>query len=312
MRDRLHATAGRWQDPDEPARRQAAEALTVTTPFSEAQVAFVLNEQMAALREFSYPDDTPLTGATVGLQIEEVQPLPGFAEVVGLLLMGARVRVPDDLKFALVRAFLTDAQAGDAVASAGDAVDLVLARTAEPSETENAIVLPAHLGVAVLDGKENEEAREGLAEDVLLMDGGSARCVRVVWAPAGLSPDAYLDTFAAFRGRFPAHETLAPRVRMMTAFAAKAGLPHAYLDDHTLLVTRGAPETQTPGHLRWVEYDNVAEIAQWLRPAHRGYARNGFRGLPNLQPLGTAHRPGISRFTEALDEIRQVVAAQFP
>ncbi len=303
--ERLQAAARRWADPDE-ADRQAAAG--VVTGFSEAQVAFALNEQMQALAQASLQPCRDLTSQTVRIETDSVEPLAGLAEAVAVVALGARGYLSDGVS-SLTRAFLRTAVGEAALDDDPHPVTTTVARAENEAEeaSEARRVLPWHMGVAVLDGRENEEAREHLAEDVLLFGGASERCVRIVWAPRGLSPDGYFATFAAFRGHFPAPPGTAARVRMMTAFAAKANLPHAFLDDHSLLITRGEATLQAPGHLRWVEYDALAEVEATCPPGARLYARQGFKGLAAPHLLGTAHRPGPVRFEQTFAEVRELL-----
>lgn len=309
---KVRDTARQWADPDHAPRQQAQQQVVAATGFSEAQVAYALNEQLRALAAYSVPDGKQLVGR-YGVASEEAQPLAGLPEIIALLDAGAAVSLPTTGQEMLVRAFLSAADV--ALLTWGDEDYVVVQPVAGEGDDEKspaAITMPLLLNAAVLDGKENEDAREALAEDILLYDGGSTRCVRIVWAPRNVSPDPFLDTFAQFRGRYPARKGLAPRVRMMAAFAAKAKLPLAILDDYSLLVTRGEPEVQRAGHVRWVVYDEPAEITRWQATCTEKtalFARRGFKGLQGLQPFGEAHRPGAERFETAWQAV-QVQYAQ--
>ncbi len=297
--ERLRATAEAWTDDAHPDRDAAAAAFEATGLFTEAQIAFALNEQMTALAGFDVEENMGERAETVRLVSEDHQPLCGLAETIALAAEGWRVELPDDPLFDLTRAFLDSADVS-LLPARGEARRVF---TAFDPDAPRDVFHP--LPVAVLDGKENADTREDLAEDLLLYEGASARCVRVVFAPQRLSPDAYLAACAEFRGRFPASHALRASVRMMAAFARKARLPLAELDDDSLLVTRGAPEAQRPGHVRWVEYADIREVEGFCAslPA-RVYARRGFSPFPGIRRTGQAHRPGVARFTDAVAAVR--------
>jgi hypothetical protein len=155
--------------------------------------------------------------------------------------------------------------------------------------------------VAVIDGKEREAEREKLAEDALLHEGYGCRNVALIWAPEGLRPDAYLESFALFRGVFPAHKDSAGALQLQKAFLEALDLPHAYGDGLAFLVSKGPPEVQRPGHVRWVEYQDLDEAGRWLRE-HAGeiqlitarpeVGRRLPEGLP-VDALGRAQRPAL-------------------
>lgn len=307
VRARLQAlrdAARQWADPDDPSRSRAAEAVQAAGAFSELQLAFALNEQMHALAEHEVAPEALLVGRCVQVVSREGQPLAGLAEAAAVISLGGQVGVQDDAATGLVSAFLSEVQGATC---RNEAIDCTLVR--DP-ETGN---LPWRVGVAVLDGRENEDAREALAEDVLLYDGTTPRCVRLIWAPAGLLPDPYLDAFAHFRGRIPASAQVQSRVRMAAAFAGKAGLPHAYLDDYSLLLTRGEPDLPAPpAHVRWVTYDSADEVAGWLRENSVSgvFTRKGFNALAGARRLGEAHRPGVARFEAARREVSSTLDDQ--
>ncbi len=301
MRDALRLAARRWRDEADPARQQAETDARARTGFSPTQIAFALNEQMAALaRWLDAPEGEGAPAAPlppVALHTESGQPLAGLAPAAVLLAWNAEVDVAEADNTHLTRAFLRSA----GWTPPRTAPALQLAQTPDGDDVpEGARVLPWRAAAALLDGRENADALERLAEDVLLYDGATPRCVRILWAPRGLPPDACLAAFAQYRARFPAPEGLRARVRMMTAFAQKGGLPAAFLDDHSLLVTRGAPDVQRPGHVRWAEYSSLDDVRAWA--AGQGaslFVRKGLDAGAAAHPLGTAHRPGTRRFTDA-------------
>jgi hypothetical protein len=224
-------------------------------------------------------------------------------------------RFPADLDAAL-------ADAGDAavlLAAATDAADhaaLVAACEAAGVPPARRLLRPPRLAVAVLDGSEPEAARDGLAEDVLLYDGQSRRSVRLVWAPTGAAPDALLDALATFRGAVPAHPDTPGTLRMQQAFLEARGASHAYGDGLAFLVSRGAPEPQPAGHLRWSEYDALADVGAWLaseaapdalavvaRPALHARLRPHLPGGVPLVPPGHLHRRPLADPLERPDPV---------
>src|SRR5690625_7069703 len=62
---------------------------------------------------------------------------------------------------------------------------------------------------------------------------------------------------AAFRGVFPAHEKTPGSLKMHQAMLAAVEHPHAYGEGLEFLVSKGPPEVQIPGHVRWSEYDDL-------------------------------------------------------
>jgi len=87
-----------------------------------------------------------------------------------------------------------------------------------------------------------------------------------VWAPTDLSPDAYLESMARFRGVFPAHEDTPGALQMQKAFLEARDEPRAFAEGLEFLVSRGEPKVPSPpGHIRWAEYDDLDEIDEWVQ-----------------------------------------------
>ncbi len=205
--------------------------------------------------------------------------------------------------------------AADAVLATGsdetrEAVDARCDAAGIPSERR--LIRGHRVSVAVLDGQETDDERERLAEDVLLHEGAGCRNVAVVLAPTGLSPDPVLAAFAAGRAVYPAPPATARGLRMAAALARAAGQPHAALDDGSLLVTRGDPEAQRPGHLRWAEIDGLDKVVVWLAVHRDGLqlvaARAGLHaavaasGVP-VVPLGETQRPPLDWHPDSIDTL---------
>lgn len=333
--------AAAWRDPGYPARAAAVRAtLEAPSRFTEEGLAFALNHRMHQLRPQALrawvDGRTAAESHTVGVICDGRAPLDGLAEVLAAVLAGHRVVVlPAPPSPALLPAFLATVR--DMAESESDAVRFV---TSEPLFAEAEVLiangsedalrdvsmqadaagipathrwLRSHgIAVAVIDGTEDAETRSGLAEDLLLHEGVSPRTPAILWAPVGLSPDQLLDTLAGFRELYPAHPDTDGSLRMPVAFLKAAKQPHA--TGPGFLLSKGEPDPQGPGHVRWTEYSTLADVTAWLR-AHRdeiafvvATERVGAElesDLPVVPP-GDAHRPpldedGLVRFlTEGL------------
>lgn len=287
----LVAAARAWADPEHP-RRAAAVEQTLAAPnrFTEEAVAFAVNQQMRTLRPRALERwqggrraDEP---AAVGVLNAGNVPLAGLQDLVAVLLAGHRYRGSVSSKSpALLPAFVDEVRARlpqlpVAFVEADEAfagADAVIATGTDETRawaearcdalgiaTERRLLRGHRVSAAVLDGQETADEREGLAEDVLLHEGLGCRNVAVVWAPRSLDADPYFESFAQFRSVFPPHADTPGALKMQQAFLEALGLPHAYGDGLEFLVSRGEPDAQAPGHLRWVPYDDVAEAEAWL------------------------------------------------
>ncbi len=166
---------------------------------------------------------------------------------------------------------------------------------------------PLGYAVAVLDGRESKAGLEGLAEDLLVHDGAGFRSPKLVFAPESLSPDDVLDACAQFRAVIPGHPDVPSRLKMTQAFLHATGTPHAWSEDLTFLISRGDPEPQANGHVRWCTWTDFAYVETWLR--HHANATSLVVARPSLlakldvpqvkRKLGEAHKPvfGTSAFS---------------
>ena len=153
----------------------------------------------------------------------------------------------------------------------------------------------------MIDGHESAEERERLAEDVLLHEGYGERRIALIWVPSGLEPDPYLEAFAHFRAVFPAHPATPGRLKMQQAFLDATGTPNAYGDGLEFLMSKGTPDVQPPGHVRWSEYEDFGTVERWLEAhtadlRHLAARTSVLRHLTtplSAKPLGEAHRPGL-------------------
>jgi hypothetical protein len=247
-------------------------------------------------------------------------PFVELQDLIAVLLAGWRYAgTVSSRSPALLPAFLADlrtvdsdlpAHVGDPDSVLGAADALIASGTDETMEEvrslaidrgidRNRMWLRGHrIGVSVLDGMESEEEREGMAEDALLHEGMGCRSVAIVWAPAGLSPDPWLEAFAAFRAAFPAPDKTIGPLKMQQAFLEAVDIPHAWADDYQFLVSRGDPEAQGPGHVRWCEYDEIGDVVDWLDRnedlIQQIYATERLaRTLPSAERPGSAQRPEL-------------------
>ena len=340
---RLLELARWWREPSWPERQEAVtRALAASDFLTEEAAAFALNQQMhalteSALRRFveSLP---PASGRTVLLWQTDRAPLAGWQEALLLWLSGHRGTLvlsepAATLVGALLEALAVDAirldtepqletrlEEADVLVVVGDeavhqAVQEALLRVRRPPERVR--LLPMRYGAAVLDGRETPDELEGLAEDALLFEGFGVRSVRLLWAPESLRPDALLEALSHFRGVFPAHPATPGRLKMPQAWLKAAGIPHAYGEGLEFLVSKGAPEVQTPGHLRWVPYRDPAQVAEWLQ-AHaaevsvvvaRPTLLQQLPQLPGRTVPGHAHRPPFpDPVGTAIEALRELLA----
>lgn len=333
----LAQTARRWRDPDHPARAEAvARTLGVDNRFTTEAIAFALNQQLhqltpAALHRWHGGRQTPAP-CTVGVLHPGNLPMVALQDFLAVLLAGHRyLGVLSSRCPFLLPAFVQEVRAvfPDLPARFGTLDDVwreagaLLATGSDETMAEIAAACDAHdlsparrllrghrYGVAVLDGRETAQEREGLAEDVWLHEGYGCRNVALVWAPMGTAPDPYLAAFAAFRGVFPAHASTPGALRMQQAFLQALGQPHAWGEGLEFLVSRGEPQVQRPGHLRWVEYTDLAEVRVWL-DAHR-HAVQVVVARPavaehlrpiSVEPLGEAQRPPLDWQPDGIDTL---------
>lgn len=309
--------------------------------FTEESVTYALNHFASTVTEDTveswmdgFPTASPEENASpedqlwVGVVNSGQTPGDGFRELVAVLLSGSRyVGTRPDASPHLLPAFVDDLKSRlDDVPASFAPVDVLIERAdgiiAEPNDDEEEdalralcqeegvsasrhLIRSASFSVALLDGNESEEEREDLSEDMLLHQGFGRRRTAVVWAPEGMSPDPYFQAMAQFRAVFPAHEDTPGALQMQQAFLEARDAPHAYAAGLEFLISRGSPEPQSPGHVRWSEYDDLSDAADWIAstdaPLHAVIAREPLharlqdavpQGIPLLAP-GRVHRPTL-------------------
>lgn len=329
----ISEVARRWADPEHPVRAEAvSKTLATQALFTEEAVAFAINQQMSLLSEET------LAGWQKKLnKVGDVRriavlnpgniPMVGLQDVLAVTLAGhAYLGVLSSRSPFLLPAFAEEVRQHGAALSVQfyglkEALDQAQALIASGSDdTMNEVesmadragipekhrwIRKSRFSVAVLDGKESEEERESLAEDVLLHEGLGCRNVALVFAPKECPPDPYLASFAAFRGTFPAPEATRARLRMQRAFLKAVDVPHAFAEDYQFLVSRGDAQVQAPCHLRWV--DSV-DPRHWIDASEK-HIQGVFcperlrRTFPEAELLGQAQRPGLDWKPDGVDHI---------
>lgn len=231
--------------------------------------------------------------------------LPAFVDEV-------RPYIPDiEVDFVSVEDLLSQADALIATVAEEETDELADDAEALGIDPSHLLLRGTGLGVAVLDGNENADDLEGIAEDALLHEGLSRRNVSLIWAPRGLAPDAFLESLAAFRTVFPSHPDTSGTLKMQQAFLEATGQSHAYGDGLEFLLSRGEAEVQGAGHLRWVEYDDLREVATWLASYQDEIQvvvarEEAASALPQALPLerpGSAHRPALTTYPDGIDTV---------
>ncbi len=280
-----------WSDPGHLSREHATQqTLTCQNRFTAEAIVFAVNQQVSSVDAHSIAEwigDSPVARpTTVGVFNPGNIPFAGFQDLLAVLLTGNRYlgKVSSRSPY-LLPAFVEDVRTNlpDApveFAQAQDVIErceaLIVTGTDETAVEVRELgrdrgLMPTRIlarghrySCAVLGRDESYEVLEHLAEDVLLHEGVGCRSPAVIWAPAGSEPDKFIDALANFRGVFPAHPDTRGTLKMQVALHKALETPMAYADDDSFLVTRGAPEPQSPGHLRWAEYVDLEEVKTWI------------------------------------------------
>ena len=198
-----------------------------------------------------------------------------------------------------------------AVTEASGSICEAIERRNESGAPIHHLARPSTQTIGVIDGSEPEDARQHLARDALLHEGVSPRCLKILWAPRDLTPDPILEAMAEFRGVVPAHDATPGALEMQRAFLEAIDQSHAYATGLQFLMSRGNPEAQQGAHLRWVEYNTLDEVGDWLadqpqeilhlvarRPLHERLLPHvkEKEGVCEVDPLapGEVHRPPLA------------------
>ena len=335
----LSRAAYRWCDPDQWQVRMDAVRATLGAPnqFTEQAMAFGIDQQMSEITESALCDwvrgRRPRESHKVGVINAGNVPFAGLQDLLAVLLCGhVYVGVLSSKSPYLLPSFIgsvrdeggeieaefTDRdtmwdQAEAVIATGSDtAITQIKARAmTEEIPPHRCLFRRNRYGVAVLDGHETENDLDNLALDTLLHEGMGCRNVALIFAPEDLEPDECLRHFAQMRGVFPAHPSTPGRLKMQQAYLNAVNQPHAYGDGLEFLISKGQPESQVPGHVRWVEYKDFNEITgilqrlagelQCVVASETVCAR-----LPkkwNAQPFGTTQRPALGWLPDGIDTI---------
>ena len=321
----LVRVASRWSDPDYPARALATEStLQLDNRFTEESIAFAVNQQMNLLRK----EDLTRWAATlnttksacVGVLNPGNIPLVELQDFIAVVLSGhsylgavsskSSFLFPafvDDLKreYPELRADLVSqdvlfSQASRIIAAGTDETMALVAEKALQGglKPEDCWLRGHRYSVAVLDGTENEDVLLDLAEDALMHEGMGCRSVAIVFAPENMPIDGVLDGFSAHRSLSPAHPATVGSLKLQEAYLSAIGAPHAFDDDYQFLISRGTPDVQTPGHVRWVPYSSITEPTEFIA-AHMHSIQCVFSSAelvsnhPGWEPIGQAQRPAL-------------------
>ena len=285
--------ATQWRKDSHPPRQQAIEE-TAAAPnrWTEQALDQAIDRWMhrltvEALEEWIGDEDQQSSGTrTVGVVHGDDGPMAGFRdalavwalefEYVGALPESSSAILPafadavrekgaeGEIHFAAPETVFERADA--LIAGPRQDAEMDLNETCEEYDIPDVrrLIRSPLYSVGVVDGHESDDEMERLAEDMLLFEGEGRRRLALLWAPSEHSPDAYLESMARFRGLFPAHEDTPGTLQMQQAFLEARDEPHAYAEGLEFLMSRGDPEPQRAGHVRWTEYDNYGDVGSWL------------------------------------------------
>lgn len=335
--------AADWRDPKHVLRQESVlRTLEAGNRFTEEALAFAINQQMAQITEEGLV--SWITGrrtnnpCQVGVLNAGNIPLVGLQDFLAVVLTGhhyfgtrstrSPVLLPAFVDAVRGRAGGLEArfapatevwQAADAVVATGSNSTLSWVKGEARSHgiaASRCLLRGDRYGVAVLDGHETQTDRDNLAEDAFLHEGLGCRSIAMIWAPKELNPDPYLESFAAFRGVFPAHAETPGALSMQKAFLDALSLPHAYGEGLEFLLSKGAPEPQGPCHVRWVEYDSLGEVEAFLAAhthalqlvAARPALRETLPAVLPLVALGEAQRPPLGWWPNGIDTVASLCA----
>lgn len=282
--------ASQWRDPAHPPRAAAREkTLEASNRWTDQALSHAVNRWMQRLTVEGMTnwlgEKDPSTRLRHGVVHAKTSPLAGIRDALAVWALGHEYagHLPASSP-AILPAFADELAEHDADFSIqfGDREEVFEqadALLAQPSESPDSIhdacdeheippdhrlIRPPVYSIGVVDGNESEDEMERLAEDMLLFEGMGRRRLAIVWAPEDHSPDSYLQAMARFRGLFPAHSDTPGTLQMQQAFLEARDHPHAYANGLEFLLSRGEPEPQRPGHVRWAEYDSLDAVGSWI------------------------------------------------
>ncbi|MDE2769685.1 MAG: hypothetical protein OXI44_00690 [Bacteroidota bacterium] len=335
----LVQTAGAWKSSTYEQLRSNVVKKTLTAPntFTEEAIEFAVDQQMDGVTEAALSDwigHRKIKGrCRVGVINAGNVPLVGLQDLLAVLVCGhSYVGVVSSKSPHLLPAFVNtlldqgaDINAefvdqdemwgkADAVIATGsnEAIAQIEVLAGRQGLTPDKCLFRGNrYGIAILNGLESENDLDGLALDVLLHEGMGCRNVALIMVPAGLEPDDCLKHFAEMRGVFPAHPSTSGRLSMQQAFLTATGQPHAYGDGLEFLLSKGAPEVQAPGHVRWVEYrdqDEMVRVIGALRDeiqciVARSELREQLPSSWNVGSFGSTQTPALAWRPDKRDTI---------
>lgn len=334
----LSQSAHMWSDPSQPYRREAVQAtLTASNSFTEEALEFAIDQQMSEVTESALTNwirgRRPKRVHQVGVINAGNVPFVGLQDLLAVLLCGhsyvgilsskspyllpafvQTVRdqgVDVEVNFVNREAVWGQVQAVMATGSDAAIAQISSLATIRGLSPRKCLFRGNRYGISILDGLETDHDLDDLALDVLLHEGMGCRNVALIFAPAGLEPDRCLEHLAQTRGIFPAHPSTPGRLEMQRAYLAAIKQPHAYGDGLEFLISKGPPEVQVPGHIRWVEYGDLDEVIRLvsaiLSEVQCVVARDRLcEKLPEIwgaQLLGTTQRPALAWRPDGRDTI---------
>lgn len=293
--ERIVSVASAWLDIDHPVRTRAEnETLAAKNRFTQEALVFAINQQMSLLTPESltaWARKLQGTGGkTVGVLNPGNIPFVGLQDFLAVILAGhryvgstssrspillptfsdelCRSGLPLEVSFADYESVLEEADA--LIASGTSATMHTVGKKATDKGMSGGCLLlrGTRYSVAVIDGREGFDEKEGLAEDMLLHEGLGCRNVALIWAPDGTNPDSYLDAMAAFRATFPCHPESKGALKMQQAYLKAIDQPHAHGEGLEFLLSKGPPDLQMPLHVRWAEYSDTKQVDQWIETQH--------------------------------------------
>ena len=313
------------------------KTLTAPNTFSEEAIEFAIDQQMDGVTEAALSDwigHRKIKGrCRVGVINAGNVPLVGLQDLLAVLVCGhSYVGVLSSKSPHLLPAFVNtlldqgadiDAEfvdqdemwgKADAVIATGSneaIAQIKVLASRQGLAPDKCLFRGNRYGIAILNGLESENDLDGLALDVLLHEGMGCRNVALIMVPAGLEPDDCLKHFAEMRGVFPAHPSTSGRLSMQQAFLTATGQPHAYGDGLEFLLSKGAPEVQAPGHVRWVEYrdqDEMVRVIGALRDeiqciVARSELREQLPSSWNVGSFGSTQTPALAWRPDKRDTI---------
>ncbi|MDE2957729.1 MAG: hypothetical protein OXU68_12085 [Bacteroidota bacterium] len=334
----IAGAAADWRNPGHPRRRQSVErTLKADNRFTEQSIAFAINQQMEQLtinnlhnwvRDRCTPE-----ALKVGVLNAGNIPMVGLQDYLAVLLTGHAYRgVVSSKSPALMPAFAASVErrvpwvdsefvsvdqlwsAAEALLATGSDVTADWCRRKARRHGmpgDRCLVRGHRYSIAVLDGRENSDDCDRLAEDVMLHGGAGCRSVALIFAPRTLEPDRYLESLALCSTVFPPHPATSGALAMSQALLKAIDTPHAYGEGLEFLVSRGGPDVQGPGHVRWAVYDELEEAVAFIDQredelqcvAARPHLHRRLPDCCMVVELGETQRPPLDWHPDGVDTV---------